>query len=357
MSRNKGQFGMLTLVVIAAAVLFVLWIATMIFDIELFGASAKEVASIESEIDLFVKANEEGTLINALLRSDVEGYKIIDAFSVLDSTADDSLKIPIENGIERILNGVSKSLGKNYYINVRNSQGLPVYQRSSSDPKNSGTAYEFDKLELVWPADSRYVTGGFGYREIHPVTGEPNVFHAGTDVRGGTPENGLNLYSVYYGKVVATPNKGVPVDQVPATGYGKSIIVEQEFNGRKYWFFYGHLAEIDVSEGDQVRPGQVIGKIGNTGLSEAPHLHIEIRADLDDDGLYDKDEEVLPLCIFFDEDEIDNPEDCFKSCPFYDKKKCEAGLAWEMGVAIDRSYVDIPMVNGEKGSMELVLWG
>ena len=57
-------------------------------------------------------------------------------------------------------------------------------------------------------------------------------------------------------------------------GYGKMVEID---HGNGFSTRYGHLSEIDVKIGDQVRIGQTIGKIGSTGRSTGPHLHYETR--------------------------------------------------------------------------------
>lgn len=57
-------------------------------------------------------------------------------------------------------------------------------------------------------------------------------------------------------------------------GYGTFVKLDHGFT---YESFYGHLNKVYVREGQKVRRGQVIGEVGNTGLSMAPHLHYEVR--------------------------------------------------------------------------------
>jgi len=61
-------------------------------------------------------------------------------------------------------------------------------------------------------------------------------------------------------------------------GYGKMIMIESNNpNSAGYATLYGHLDKIVVYEGQNVRQGEVIGALGNTGRSSGPHLHFEIR--------------------------------------------------------------------------------
>ncbi len=117
-------------------------------------------------------------------------------------------------------------------------------------------------MGLIFPLiGSAVTTSEFGYR-LHPVIGSW-LMHAGKDL--AAPE-GTPVVAALSGTVVMS---GV------AGGYG--LAIELEHNNPRRRTLYGHLSELYVREGQQVRQGEVIGRVGSTGLSTGPHLHFELR--------------------------------------------------------------------------------
>ena len=104
-------------------------------------------------------------------------------------------------------------------------------------------------------------TSGFGWR-LHPLLGAWRL-HAGEDL--AAPE-GTPVVAALSGKVVSSGLAG---------GYGLAVEVEHQRPLRRS--LYGHLSELYVKAGDVVRQGEVIGRVGSTGLSTGPHLHFELR--------------------------------------------------------------------------------
>lgn len=104
------------------------------------------------------------------------------------------------------------------------------------------------------------VTSNFGPR-THPISGRMHS-HTGTDFSAqiGTP-----VKSVADGVIVAT--------YISKYGLGKSIDID---HGGKYISRYAHLDGIIVKEGDFIKAGQQIARVGSTGSSTGPHLHLEI---------------------------------------------------------------------------------
>lgn len=111
----------------------------------------------------------------------------------------------------------------------------------------------------IKPADG-WITSRFGYRES-PFTGR-REFHAGLDIsnRSGT-------------KVIATANGRVSF--AAAKMYIGKLVVIDHGHGRVTK--YGHLKKIMVKPGQQVKRGDVIALLGNTGRSTGPHVHYEVR--------------------------------------------------------------------------------
>jgi murein DD-endopeptidase MepM/ murein hydrolase activator NlpD len=105
-----------------------------------------------------------------------------------------------------------------------------------------------------------YLTAGFGIR-VHPFTGK-HEFH-----------NGVDIATQRGNKIVATANGTVLVVENQRF-LGKMIVIDHGFG---FLTRYGHLSDFSVKEGDRVVRGQIIGYVGNTGRSTAPHLHYEVR--------------------------------------------------------------------------------
>jgi murein DD-endopeptidase MepM/ murein hydrolase activator NlpD len=105
-------------------------------------------------------------------------------------------------------------------------------------------------------------TSGFGVR-IDPFLGRP-AMHTGLDFRAAS---GDPVRATANGKVVSSGWAG---------GYGRMVEID---HGNGLSTRYGHLSEIGVKIGDQIRIGQVIGAVGSTGRSTGPHLHYETRID------------------------------------------------------------------------------
>lgn len=119
-----------------------------------------------------------------------------------------------------------------------------------------------DRLEhtpTIWPVDG-YISRGFGPC-LDPFTGQRRS-HEGIDIvnRVGTP-------------VMATA-AGTIVEKGWNGGYGWMVVVD---HGYGYRTAYGHLDSIKVKRGVQVKRGQVIATLGNSGRSTGPHLHYEVR--------------------------------------------------------------------------------
>ncbi|NJO42104.1 MAG: M23 family metallopeptidase [Cyanobacteria bacterium CRU_2_1] len=117
-------------------------------------------------------------------------------------------------------------------------------------------------LSLLFPLSiPAAITSVFGWR-LHPIMGDMR-FHSGTDI--GAPQ-GTPVLAAFDGKVQIADLVG---------GYGLAVVLEHSKNTEQT--LYAHLSEVFVQPGDEVKQGEVIGRVGSTGLSTGPHLHFEFR--------------------------------------------------------------------------------
>lgn len=112
----------------------------------------------------------------------------------------------------------------------------------------------------AWPVGGK-VTLEFGESDL-PY----QALHTGIDIANWNGKVGDSVTSFMKGKVIYA-------DEIN-WGYGKHVIID---NGNNITSLYGHLSEIDVKKDAEVKPGDVIGKEGQTGWATGPHVHFEVR--------------------------------------------------------------------------------
>lgn len=139
---------------------------------------------------------------------------------------------------------------------------------------------------FVWPTTSSYITAHFGW---YSPGGYP-AWHSGTDVGVST---GTQIFAAASGTVIRAvtvtndPNgpytsggyKDHSFSAANGYGYGNHIMIDNgiDANGNRLYTLYAHLSSVNVSQGQKVTQGQVIGYSGNTGNSYGSHLHFEVR--------------------------------------------------------------------------------
>jgi murein DD-endopeptidase MepM/ murein hydrolase activator NlpD len=131
----------------------------------------------------------------------------------------------------------------------------------SDDEPPEKVSYDYYVIEFdyVTPLKGN-ITDSFGYR-THPITGKKS-FHYGVDIGGAVGE-----------KVAAFSSGTVELKGYNSI-YGNYLFIRHKDG---IITFYGHCSKILVDEGQLVRTGETIAKVGSTGLSTGPHLHFEIR--------------------------------------------------------------------------------
>mgnify|MGYP001081108121 CR=1 FL=1 len=129
-------------------------------------------------------------------------------------------------------------------------------------------------IQPVKNEDMKYVASGYGYR-TDPFT-KVRKFHSGMDF---TAPRGTPIYASGDGVVTRADSR--------STGYGKHIRID---HGYGYMSLYAHLYKYNVKPNQKVQRGDLIGYVGSTGRSEAPHLHYEVWKD---------DQRINPINFYY----------------------------------------------------------
>lgn len=170
------------------------------------------------------------------------------------------------------VSGVSRTADVSQNI----GQGGPDSETSISDLEQTTAALEnelrhikdvFDRNQVKlsstpsgWPVLG-YITDGFGTRR-NPFGGGGYENHAGLDI------------ATNHGTAIEATADGIVIFAGMHGGYGNVVVVD---HGYGVTTRYGHMSKIDVQVGQHVTRGKVVGAVGSTGRSTAPHCHYEVR--------------------------------------------------------------------------------
>lgn len=220
------------------------------------GASASAEAFAELDGRIFSLSNINGVLMGGIslpLDAAEGSYRIV--FTVSDGGT--------KSSFERSVNIKPKAYGTQH-LRITESQ-LASYDDPQSDIDNDAILDALKKCSdnirweksFIRPVDGR-VSTLFGLKRFYNDDPEPE-FHKGVDIAG------------YTGKKIVAPQNGIVLmAKNDLLLHGGTVVIS---HGRGIGTIYLHLDSVAVSEGQHVRQGEVIGFMGEKGVSTAPHLH------------------------------------------------------------------------------------
>ncbi len=114
-------------------------------------------------------------------------------------------------------------------------------------------------IQPVENKDLKRLASGFGMR-FHPI------------LKIWRPHNGLD-FTARVGTPIYATGDGTVIYAGRGSGFGNHVKIDHGFG---YVTVYAHMSRMAVKKGQKVKRGQIIGYVGNTGLSTGPHLHYEV---------------------------------------------------------------------------------
>lgn len=253
---------------------------TQLFTEDEYTAEYTKLSDLAIEYELTRAENDELKKRNAQMIESVQAIadadtQIVNAVSQLTQENTDELRKKLKTINSSI---IALGLTERTLINSANKYTNPFVGTAFSpldldrelDEKYQKLADDLElwtglsRLDAILPTGapvkSMRITSNYGMRK-DPFTGKQKQ-HRGIDFAG---KIGTELMAVAPGRVVSAGER---------VGYGTTVEID---HGLGFTTLYAHLSHINVSRGDWVRPGTIVGLGGSSGRSTGPHLHYEIR--------------------------------------------------------------------------------
>jgi murein DD-endopeptidase MepM/ murein hydrolase activator NlpD len=266
LKRRLGRWLILITIAVAYAVL-VLFLGSNFFDSPKEKAVKRELAQMQFQyqvlndrLDQIVEVMDElqdrdDNIYRVIFEAEPipdavrkAGYGGVDRYAKLDGYANSDILIKTTQKIDQITSQLvvqSKSFDDVYEMAMKKADFLAA----------------MPAIQPISNKDLKRLSSYFGYR-MDPFY-KVMKLHEGVDFSAPI---GTDIYATGDGVVKVVKNR--------KRGYGNSILID---HGYGYQTFYAHCHKILVKKGQGVKRGQVIGIVGNTGKSTAPHLHYEVR--------------------------------------------------------------------------------
>ncbi len=195
---------------------------------------------------------------NNVYRSIFESKPIPDSARIKDMELKKEVKLVQRMGESELVKSIAIQLNN---LSLRSAYQVKSFDEINNMVKNKEKLLA--AIPAIQPVSNKTlsrIASGFGYR-IDPVYKNRRA-HLGLDF---TAPQGTPIYATADGRVIdAGFNTG---------GFGNRVVIN---HGYGYETLYGHMYKIKARVGEQVKRGEVIGYIGNTGKSTGPHCHYEV---------------------------------------------------------------------------------
>ena len=269
-TKKRKRFGYIALFILSAAVFgilsFIILLNTSFFETPKDRLQAREIENLKIRYAILnKKINEVEEVLESIEERDNNIYRTYFNTSIIP-----------EEQRKAGFGGVNRYKDLEGYNNselvINTSKRVDVLSKQAAIQSKSldeivKLAKEKEILLAAIPAiqpvkneNLKQMASGYGYRS-DPFT-KVRKFHAGMDfsAKSGTP-----IFATGDGIVNRADNN--------ASGYGNHIVIRHGFG---YETLYAHLSKYKVKKGQKVKRGDIIGYIGSSGRSEAPHLHYEV---------------------------------------------------------------------------------